>query len=55
MAIGWILKGTGVGLWLGGLGFWAFGGLLGAFGLGLMHGGVVSYAAGAALMIWRRR
>jgi hypothetical protein len=53
VAIGWILKGTALGLWLGGLMFFVFGGLVGALGLGLMLSGVTAYAAVAFAEVWR--
>lgn len=58
MAIGWIVKGTALGLILGGLVFWVLGaarGFTAQVGLGLGLAGLVGYAGQVFLEIWRRR
>lgn len=58
MAIGWIVKGTALGLILGGGVFWALGaarGFTAPVGLGLGLAGLVGYEIQLFLEIWRRR
>jgi hypothetical protein len=58
MAIGWILKGTGLGLLLAGLVFWALDaprGFTGEVGLGLWLLGQTGFAGVLLVEIWARR
>lgn len=58
MAIGWILKGSALGLWLAGVVFWGLDAPLGftrGVGLGLWLFGQTGFAAVLLVEIWRRR